>query len=380
MKITSGIIDIAIQQLIPIKNKKARPQLAMVPEFVTIHNTASAGATAKQNADYVVNQNEYKSWHFTVGNGEIYQHLPVTEIGYHAGDVDGNGNMKSIGIEIAEVYGADRTAVKFIAELIKILDIPIENVFPHKHWSGKNCPRLIMPYWNDFINDIKRELDDQDAVTYVTYGSRIHELKGSPLKLNAKIVDKKIRAITEHTNCVNGTFFWHDDKGKTYPTSPLVIDGTVHQRFCNHEKPQSVFVIYKNGKVKLQRVEDVYEIPEFYNIKLAIGGIGLRNTDDVTFRYDPTAEGFSGKYADVLAKRNKTVLGYSKTHNKVYLLAVENATHAELIKIISDNSTGEAYDIAISLDGGGSTFMDAQNKYVFKGDNLRRINNIVGFF
>jgi hypothetical protein len=127
MKITNGIVDIAIQRIIPIANTRARPRYSMKPEFITIHNTANAGATAKQNADYVVNQNEYKSWHFTVGNNEIYQHLPINESGWHAGDGEyGTGNRKSIGIEIAEVYGADRTAVKFVAGLLKELGLSID--------------------------------------------------------------------------------------------------------------------------------------------------------------------------------------------------------------------------------------------------------------
>ena len=85
MKINNGIVDTAIQKLIPISNLKARPRYPMTAEFITIHNTGNAGATGKQNADYVVNQNEYKSWHFTIGNDEVYQHLPITESGWHAG-------------------------------------------------------------------------------------------------------------------------------------------------------------------------------------------------------------------------------------------------------------------------------------------------------
>ena len=35
------------------------------------------------------------------------------------------GNRESIGVEIAEVYGAERTAVKFVAELMKTTGIGI---------------------------------------------------------------------------------------------------------------------------------------------------------------------------------------------------------------------------------------------------------------
>ena len=105
MLINNGIVSSndlkIIQSLIPVKHSKARPKYSMQAKYITVHNTGNAGATGKQNADYAVNQNEYKSWHFTVGNNEVYQHLPITESGWHCGDGEnGTGNRNSIGIEI----------------------------------------------------------------------------------------------------------------------------------------------------------------------------------------------------------------------------------------------------------------------------------------
>ena len=39
----------------------------------------------------------------------------------------------------------------------------------------------------------------------------------------------------------------------------------------------------------------------------------------------------------------------------------------------------EPYDIAVSIDGGGSSCMDADWKYVFQGQNTRRIYSILRF-
>ncbi len=74
--------------------------------------------------------------------------MPISESAWHAGDGAGTGNRKSIGIEIAEVNGAEETAIKFIAQLIKATGISIDKVVPHQRWSGKNCPRLILPHWD----------------------------------------------------------------------------------------------------------------------------------------------------------------------------------------------------------------------------------------
>jgi exopolysaccharide biosynthesis protein len=84
-------------------------------------------------------------------------------------------------------------------------------------------------------------------------------------------------------------------------------------------------------------------------------------------------------FSDVLRRSNKTFIGYNKRLNKQYLIVLKNVTMAEAIAIMTDNSTGEAYDIILMLDGGGSTFMDALGKYVFQGQNTRRIHNILRF-
>ena len=398
MLINNGIVSSndlkIIQSLIPVKHSKARPKYSMQAKYITVHNTGNAGATGKQNADYAVNQNEYKSWHFTVGNNEVYQHLPITESGWHCGDGEnGTGNRNSIGIEIAEVYGADRTAIKFIAELIKATGISIDKVVSHKNWSGKNCPRLILPHWDSFIEEKKKEIGDDDntKVEYMKYKNGMTELKGNAADLVCEIVNKKIWDITEFTNCMNGTFFYPDGKGGLYSTSILYVEGKTYQDTANHYwnfgTPQSVFIVYKDNTVDLKRIKFLSEL-DLSKVRLAIGGVGLRNTQDPNFYYSPVSEEFKAGYTlkgewkdftDVLRKTNKSVLGYNKRLNKCYLLTVPNVAHGELIKIISDNSTGEAYDIAISVDGGGSSFQDFNWEYVFQGQNTRQIHNILRF-
>lgn len=91
------------QDFIPVGNGN-RPGYAMTPLYVTVHNTAntSKGADAKSHAAYVKRSTTEVSWHFTVDDKEIFQHLPLNENGWHAGDGHGDGNRKSIGIEICE--------------------------------------------------------------------------------------------------------------------------------------------------------------------------------------------------------------------------------------------------------------------------------------
>lgn len=161
------------QDFIPVGNGN-RPGYAMTPAYVTVHNTAntSKGADAKSHATYVKRATTEESWHFTVDDRAIFQHLPLNENGWHAGDGHGNGNRKSIGIEICEnVDGNFPQAVKHAQWLIqKILrehHIPLKNVVTHQHWSGKTCPRLLLSTWDEFKKGIESAGDTGRVITYV---------------------------------------------------------------------------------------------------------------------------------------------------------------------------------------------------------------------
>ncbi len=141
-----------IQDLIPVSNGN-RPRHALTPTFITIHETAntSLGANAEMHARYVKNPTTAASWHFTVDSGTtIYQHLPLNENGWHAGDGrNGTGNRQSIGIEICvnrdgDFEKAKQNAAILVRQLMDQFSISIENVVPHQRWSGKRCPANII--------------------------------------------------------------------------------------------------------------------------------------------------------------------------------------------------------------------------------------------
>lgn len=153
--------------LIPKSNTTSRPQHTMEPEHITIHNTGNPGASAEANSNYVDSASGYVSWHFTVGKDIIIQELPINEASWHAGDgSNGEGNRKSISLEIVEVDGAYDNAIVFIKDLMECLGFTTDDIYPHKHWSGKNCPRLILPIWDEFISELKENSTDVDLVDY----------------------------------------------------------------------------------------------------------------------------------------------------------------------------------------------------------------------
>lgn len=139
------------------------PGRIMKPKYITVHNTANTdkGANAETHARYQKNGSGGRraSWHYQVDDTEVWQSLNDNQQGWHAGDGSGKGNTESIGIEICENSDGDfKKAVANAQWLIRKLmaehNIPIENVVPHKHWSGKNCPRKLLDTWDVFIADV----------------------------------------------------------------------------------------------------------------------------------------------------------------------------------------------------------------------------------
>ena len=150
-----------------------RPGHNMVPEWITIHQTGNtrAGANAAAHARYLRNNAPNPSWHYTVDDKEVWQHLPLTENGWHAGDGrNGAGNRRSIAIEgcvnrdgnleKAE-EGMAWLAAKLIREVSSLRTFP-ECMRQHFHWSKKNCPREIRARqngWDKFLSRVRHHLE-----------------------------------------------------------------------------------------------------------------------------------------------------------------------------------------------------------------------------
>ncbi|MHC1750745.1 MAG: N-acetylmuramoyl-L-alanine amidase family protein [Cellulosilyticaceae bacterium] len=171
MKIEKGILkDVNIYgvkfvvDIIP-KGRKRRSGIAMSPQYVTIHNTGCDNVPADnfRRSQLDPSQDKEVSWHFTVDEKTIIQHLPITEVAWHAGHR--NGNYTSFGIETCERTGSEEVLILFVAELLKALAWSTNNVRSHKSWSGKQCPALILPHWELFIAKIKMAMAPKPTVS-----------------------------------------------------------------------------------------------------------------------------------------------------------------------------------------------------------------------
>lgn len=146
--------------LIPLSKGK-RPGTKSKKTGITVHNTANPKSTAMNERNWLANpsNNRVASWHYCIDQNSVVQAIPEDEIAYHAGS--DKGNTVHIGVEVCESGNQDivwKNAVKFIAEKLHENNWDINAVRTHKSWSGKECPRLLLPKWDMFIADIKKEL------------------------------------------------------------------------------------------------------------------------------------------------------------------------------------------------------------------------------
>lgn len=135
----------------------------MNPEFITVHNTYN-DATAENEISYMIRNDNQVSFHIAVDDKEAVQGILLERNAWHCGDGGGNGNRKSIGVEICyslsggeRYYKAEDNAAIVVAQLMKQYNIPISKVRTHQSWSGKYCPHRMLDEgrWNSFIERVQ---------------------------------------------------------------------------------------------------------------------------------------------------------------------------------------------------------------------------------
>ena len=167
VKIIQDFIPIGTMSRIGEKRKK---------KWIVIHETGNTSprAGAKNHANWLQNvakaNNEYRSWHYTVDDSVIYQHMPDDEVAFHAsdGNKSDGGNYSGIGIEICvnpeSVFSvAIDNAAMLTANLLKKHKLDMSAVKQHHDFArdGKNCTYKIRTkeLWKAFLGMVNGYLN-----------------------------------------------------------------------------------------------------------------------------------------------------------------------------------------------------------------------------
>ncbi len=141
-----------INSWLPTSKYNLKAPFAMDPEYITVHNTGNT-ASAREEAAYHNSNNSETSYHVVIDENEVHQLIPFSRNAWHSGDGRGNGNMKSIGIEIARSMDngysgpksqrymqAEENAALYIAHVMHERGWDMSRLRRHYDWSGKDCP------------------------------------------------------------------------------------------------------------------------------------------------------------------------------------------------------------------------------------------------
>lgn len=143
-----------------------------IPRGITVHNTdfiktASDTNPAEQyaRATYPNGNMNGACVHYWVYKDVIWQQLNDNECGWHAGDSSNRktsqrmgetigGNLDTISIESIESENdalTEKTTAQLVAYLLYKHNLsPNTDIYTHKFFSGKNCPKYILPKWDKF--------------------------------------------------------------------------------------------------------------------------------------------------------------------------------------------------------------------------------------
>ncbi|HFI0332251.1 TPA: N-acetylmuramoyl-L-alanine amidase [Streptococcus suis] len=157
-----------VKMLVPVSKYGIKCPYAMVPEFLTIHNTAN-NASALAEMSYMIGNFDEVSYHWAVDDVQAIQGIEHNRNGWHSGDgTYGTGNRKSIGIEIChsltkgnpKYAKSEDNGAKLAAIILHQYGWGIDRIRKHQDWSGKYCPHRILDNgnWEGFKGKVQAYL------------------------------------------------------------------------------------------------------------------------------------------------------------------------------------------------------------------------------
>lgn len=134
LNIVSGILPWDAMGRTQIKKKST--------QFITIHDTGDASTSAESWNDLESSGKDPRqtSWNFTVGETAIYQHVPLDEVAWHAGDGSYEYGLKDTGVKYAgpnPLIEIGEDHYLYINKQKSKIGVPIIMYSKHSEWNGR---------------------------------------------------------------------------------------------------------------------------------------------------------------------------------------------------------------------------------------------------
>ena len=249
------------QMLVSADKYSVKCPYSMTPEGITVHNTAN-NAPAENEIKYMIGNNQQASYHYAVDDKEIIQGILENRNAWHAGDGNGNGNRKTIGVEICYSTGdkakfekAQENAAEFVAFKLKEYGWGIDKVYTHKHWSGKHCPhRTLDEYgWEYFLDLVEKYMGKEAKPTVTT--KEMYRVRKSWTDSKSQIGAYTILENAKKA-CKKG-YYVFDSKGNiVFPEKEIQVAPPAPVKKSNTEIAQEVIAgKWGNGATRKTRLQ-----------------------------------------------------------------------------------------------------------------------------
>lgn len=273
---------------------KCRPGISRTGFLgITIHNTSnwSKGANAIAHANLLRGswKDKYISWNYVVDKDYAVRCVPENEVAWCQGDGNGNGNMKTISIEICDNSDGDITkatdnAVELCAMILRTHGIISAGnyLFQHNHWTGKDCPYDIRrgnPYdWNTFVSKVQTKLNSSSS----SVADQVLKV-GSKVRFNVVFkINSIVKPNSKYKNGAVGSFA--TCYGSPVGTDDYIPCGPI--AICNSDGSNANY----NGVAKVGRY---WKCDKIFNVKsvelptkYTKNGVAVIEADGVDFRCD----------------------------------------------------------------------------------------------
>ena len=175
------------------------------------------------------------------------------------------------------------------------------------------------------------------------------DIYGCPTIIAKDLTPAAVKApLANYANAISGSFSYNQE-----PCSILVSNGECYRSEGCHAhlgKPESVLYRCNDGTLGIKRMMSAGQLP--LDVTWAIGGLGLLGN------YDPAAEGFTGKYSDVLLKNTHTMVGCKAGF--VYLVYIGSMTGEQ----VNAHAKRLGLDYAVMLDGGHVSAINSESSRI----------------
>ena len=224
-----------LNRFIPESKYKLKATYPMDAQYITIHNTAN-DASALNEIAYMARNNNATSYHVAVDDKHAVQAIPFNRNAWHCGDGSGNGNRKSIGIEICysksggpRYAAAEENAIEYVAYVLKDKGWGMDRVKWHRDWSGKNCPHRIFAEGRatSVRNRIAAKLAELKSGNMVAADNPVKKEEGEDLKFSSGSLRKELEFSL---NSKAHRQMWVDaavSQGYSQSHAEKLIDGTI---------------------------------------------------------------------------------------------------------------------------------------------------------